>query len=253
MSVHCKTALQTLERVRYFPRQLITADDMTMEQEYFRQKARRHNRFLHGWGVVCGLSVEPAPDAEHPWQVRVCPGFAVAPQGDDIPVPEAVLFDLATGKCSDEPCEPWPCPPSNNATGHNRVDPPIYLAIRHAECDSRPVRVHPLGCGCDESLCEYSRIRDDFELKVLCDLPKSHVDAATFDALWQAKLKDWLREREGPWPVPPCMGCPEDPWVVLARIQLPKQDQAIAAGNIDYVGRRVLYSVNALQGLVISL
>ena len=91
MSAHCKSALQTLERVRYFPRQLITADDMTLEQEYFRQKMRRHNRFLHGWGVVCGGIVEPAPDAEHPWQVRLCPSFVVAPQGDDIPVPEPVL------------------------------------------------------------------------------------------------------------------------------------------------------------------
>ncbi len=43
-----------LERVHYFPRQLITANDMTAEQDYFRQKQRRHNRFLHGsrGGVV---------------------------------------------------------------------------------------------------------------------------------------------------------------------------------------------------------
>jgi hypothetical protein len=214
---------------------------------------RRHNRFLHGWGVTCGLIVEPAPDAEHPWLVRVCPGFAVAPQGDDIPVPEPVLFDLATGMCSCEPCQPWPCPPVASAGNADRVAEPVYLAIRHAECDSRPVRVHPLGCACDESLCEYSRIRDDFELKVLCELPKSHVDAAAADEAWQAKVREWLAQREAPMPVPPCPCCPGEPWVVIARIRLPKPDKAIVAGNIDYVGRRVLYSVSALQGVVLAV
>ena len=36
-------------RVRYFPRQLLTADDMRTEQEYLREKLRRHNRLLHRW------------------------------------------------------------------------------------------------------------------------------------------------------------------------------------------------------------
>lgn len=250
MSAHCKTALYTLERVRYFPRQLITADDMTLEQEYFRQKMRRHSRFLHGWGVVCGGLVEAAPDAEHPWQVRVCPSFIVAPQGDDIPVNEPVLYDLASGICDLDPCQPWPCPPPTQVAGTDRQQP-VYLAIRHAECDSRPVRVHPLGCGCDESLCEYSRIRDDFELKVLCELPQSHIQAAAADVEWAAKLKDW--HREGPLPVPPCAGCADEPWVVLARIRLPAQGQPLTAGMIDYVGRRVLLSTNALQVMALVI
>ena len=50
--------LVTLERVRYFSRQALTAEDMTADQEYFRAKLRRHNRYLHGWGVVCGMIVE---------------------------------------------------------------------------------------------------------------------------------------------------------------------------------------------------
>lgn len=253
MSAQCHSALHTLERVRYFPRQLITADDMTLEQEYFRQKARRHNRFLHGWGVVCGLGVEAAPVEGRPWQVRVCPGFAVSPQGDDIPVPEPVSFDLATGQCGNEPCQPWPCPPTpaGNLSGNGREAPPVYLAIRHAECDSRPVRVHPLGCGCDESLCEYSRIRDDFELKVLCEMPHSHIQAAAEDVQWVNQMNAWLQERNGPMPVPPCAGCPEDPWVLLARIRLPKQGEQIKAGDIDYLGRRVLLSARSIQLLAL--
>ena len=46
-----------LERPRYFPGQLMTPEEMILEQNYFRDKMRRHNRLLHGWGVVCGAVV----------------------------------------------------------------------------------------------------------------------------------------------------------------------------------------------------
>ena len=45
------------ELPRYYPRQLITPADLTLEQDYFRDRLRRHNRLLHGWGVVCGALV----------------------------------------------------------------------------------------------------------------------------------------------------------------------------------------------------
>ena len=48
-----------VELPRYYPRQLITPDDLTLEQDYFLARHRRHNRLLHGWGVVCGALVCP--------------------------------------------------------------------------------------------------------------------------------------------------------------------------------------------------
>jgi hypothetical protein len=65
--VLCGTAL---ERVRYFPRQLITADDMRAEQEFFLNKMRRHNRFLHGWGVVCAARSCPCRPPSTPGRCR---------------------------------------------------------------------------------------------------------------------------------------------------------------------------------------
>src|SRR6185436_13148051 len=84
----------SLERLRYFPRQLLTADDMRVEQEYFREKQRRHNRFLHGWGVVCGLEVVPDP-TKGAMAVKVCPGYALGPWGDEIFVEESTPVDLS--------------------------------------------------------------------------------------------------------------------------------------------------------------
>jgi hypothetical protein len=264
MSAHicesCEPHGLGLERVRYYPRQLVTADDMTAEQYYFRQKLRRHNRYLHGWGVVCGLEVKPMVEEGLPWQVRVCPGYAAGPQGDEILVSSPVDFDLATGaqKPADPCADLWPCPPTGRMPVPGR-QACVHLAIRYTECDARPQRVHPAGCGCDETSCEYSRIRDAFELKLLWELPKSHKDAQAWDDAWTAQVKTWKAgappantgaglRLDRPMPVPPCMGCPTDPWVVIACIHLPaKSTDPITEAAITYKDRRVLYSVHALR------
>ena len=94
--LNCIACAAPLERVRYFPRQLLTADDLGAEQDCQREKLRRHHRNLHGWGVVCGCEVEAAGDADS-WQVTVCPGFAVSPPGDDICIGDAVTSTCASG------------------------------------------------------------------------------------------------------------------------------------------------------------
>ena len=51
------------ERLNFFYGQMLSAADFRSEQAYFREKMKLHNRCLHGWGVVCGLEVEPLPVA----------------------------------------------------------------------------------------------------------------------------------------------------------------------------------------------
>src|SRR5438552_13846425 len=55
-----------LERLRYVPRMLLGADDLSVEQLYFRTKLQRHNRIVHGWGWLCGGEVWAAPIKDHP-------------------------------------------------------------------------------------------------------------------------------------------------------------------------------------------
>src|ERR1700693_691606 len=85
----CDSAIAELPR--YYPRQLITPDDLTLEQNYFRDRMRRHNRLLHGWGVVCGALVCPVTTKDTngaisiaPWQVQVQQGYILGPYGDEI-------------------------------------------------------------------------------------------------------------------------------------------------------------------------
>jgi hypothetical protein len=238
-----------LERLRFFSRQLITADDMCAEQEYFRQKLRRHNRFLHGWGVVCGCLVMPKPDASHLWQVCISPGYVITPQGDEVLVSDAVNFDLGgDSQSGPDPCSvPAPCPPVGYQPPPSSKAP-VYLAVRYRECNTRPVRVTPSGCGCDEANCEYSRIRDDFDIVRLSQLPKCYAQKAKAEAVDKTQL---LVPTKAGYPTLPALpGCPEccdDPHVVLAEVTVPASRQsAIAASNIAYTSRRTLYSMSAV-------
>lgn len=52
------------ERNRYFTGKFMTARDFQLDQDYFVSRMRWHNRLFHGWGIVCGLEVEPHPDAK---------------------------------------------------------------------------------------------------------------------------------------------------------------------------------------------
>lgn len=196
----------TGERPRYYARQLITADDMTLEQDYFRSRLRLHNRMLHGWGIVCGAEVEKLANPDNKteflsWKVVIKPGYILSPYGDEIVIDCVREFDLreeslisVTGEACVEESDPW-C----SEVRETRNLGPLSLAIRYKEVMTRPVRVQPSGCGCNDSACEYSRLRDGYEIKVLKGARSSQ------------KIDN---EPIG------CPPCPEDPWVLLAKITL---------------------------------
>ena len=81
----------TIERVRYFEGQLLSAADFAQEQAYQLAKSRRHNRWLHGWGVVSGLTVALDGNVG----VRVSPGTAIDCAGNELVLDEPVCFSLA--------------------------------------------------------------------------------------------------------------------------------------------------------------
>lgn len=229
----CESSL--LERPRYYPRQMVTAAEMTLEQQYFRDRLRRHNRLLHGWGVVCGALVCPRAKGNgdgtpEPWWVVVKPGYILGPYGDEIMIDCDRPFDLrtrgVTGITGDPcvaPVDPWcsevyvPRDPSQ----------PLYVAVKYTEFLTRPIRVQPLGCGCDETQCEYSRFRDGYEIGVITDCPESHtkkpqmffgapspgVEVIGFPRIMTP-------ERRLAQPMPACPECPSEPWVVLAEVAL---------------------------------
>jgi hypothetical protein len=70
---------------------VLTADDLSSEQSFVRAKMRLHNRHLHGWGTVCGLEVVCDDCAGF---VRVLPGYAIDPCGNDLVLVDGTAFNL---------------------------------------------------------------------------------------------------------------------------------------------------------------
>jgi|1186.fasta_scaffold231615_2 hypothetical protein len=228
----CAADLVSLERTRFFPRQLVGADDLTQDQLYFREKLRRHNRLLHGWGIVCGAGV--TPDG---CKAVVSPGYILGPYGDEILIDQETSIDV----CKQDSVTSLDCGDVDVWCG----DPPrvkegetVYLAVRYVERAARPVRVPGCGCGCDESECEYSRTRDGFELKVLAELPDSYTepltDANKLEAAWSCVAGSAARAS--------CPDCPSDPWVILCDLKI--AGGAISETNCDAHRRYVVSFAN---------
>ncbi len=70
-----------LERVNYFYGEVLSAEDFEVEQNYFLEKGRRHNRYLHGWGIVSGFSVSVSKESA---AVVVEPGIAIDCVGNEV-------------------------------------------------------------------------------------------------------------------------------------------------------------------------
>jgi hypothetical protein len=230
-----------LERTRFFPRMLIGPDELTQDQTWIRDRFRRHNRMLHGWGIVCGCDVTQATDAAGrpvPWKICVSQGDVLGPCGDEIVVDCPVNYDVRAGTAGEAgPCAPPADPWCVDVRADRSPRVTYYLAIRYHEYLTRPVRtLAGCGCGCDDAECEYSRIRESFTLGVIDTLPASYQEhrraleeVAAENELGGFELKPsgsptrpsplagmvtcspYLRER-----VRPCPPCPADPWVILA-------------------------------------
>jgi hypothetical protein len=192
----------TIERTRFFTGQLLDEADLTQEQQYFREKLRRHNRMLHGWGIVSGLGVRPGSAAS---ELTVEPGYALDGYGDEIVVAETVTVDLLSEDGDGNAVAPCPRPDDHQGKRLRKKrspERPLYLAIRYAECASRPV---PVG-----DSVEYSRTRESFALKLLTKLPASY-----------QRLRPRARPDSGPL---------AEPWVVLAEVVL---DLDLKVSNVD--------------------
>jgi hypothetical protein len=213
--------LRGLERTRFFARQIVTPDDLTQDQIYFREKSKRHNRMLHGWGVVCGACVRRGAT---PCEVIIEPGYILGPFGDEIVIDRDTVVDvckLGTGEmdgCCAEELDPWCSDVKADCSAGT-----YYLAVKYSECMARPVRGGGgCGCGCDDHDCEYSRIRDGFSVKLLRSLPQGYttpMKPPPFSSVDPCAAKQTARA---------CPPCPTDPWVIVADVSVDAQCQVRA-------------------------
>ena len=136
-----------LERVHFFQGQILGADDFTAVQEYFLAKHRRHNRYLHGWGVVSGLQVTTTAASE----LVVEPGVAIDCAGNEIHLCAQVRLQL--------PSQP----------------PLLFVALSYTESNTAPVPVPPASAheGTPDDGQAFSRVREGYLLELVALDPAS--------------------------------------------------------------------------------
>jgi hypothetical protein len=244
---------KALERPRFFSRQMITADDLSGGIDYLRARMRRHNRALHGWGIVYGVAVAFKPDDDGTVRkLTITPGLVLSPQGDEI--------EVLTNQVYDTTRQPTPTtdsggndPYMSNVVIDQRDTGVKYLAIRYNEVPTRMIRVAPSACDCGgTSACENSRVQDAYTIELLDTLPPTYDPAVTTDPLAKV-LSDVVAAKpedkanlllkglfgEG-LPVAPTV--PTSPWVVLADVLL---DGGVIKG-VDMKHRRMVVSLAPL-------
>ena len=85
-----------VQRPRFFEGQVLAAEDLTAGLDYTRAQAARHNRLVHRWGIVSGLTLTATTrtGSGASWvEVSVSAGMALDGTGREIVVPDAELLD----------------------------------------------------------------------------------------------------------------------------------------------------------------
>ncbi|MDH6213448.1 hypothetical protein [Streptomyces pseudovenezuelae] len=178
-----------LRRLRYFHGQMLGARDFQREQEYHREKLKLRMRCLLGYGVVCGLFVEPvghhgedghteqteqaeqAEQAEpsghsgqdgtetertrHRAKVRITPGLAVDCDGNEVVVRGGCVIDL------------WKALPREE-----RDTDTVWIGVQYAERAVEATRAVYNDACADTSECEYGWTEECFTVRVTgCEPP----------------------------------------------------------------------------------
>ena len=162
--------LMCQERVKYSCGQLLTDGDLNTDQRYYIEKNKIHNRYLHGWGVVCGLKVLCHPKCGTKGNVLIEKGYALDCCGNDIIVCKDQELDLLA-KIKD--CQPKPerdeCLPGAPSTPEECKDleKKYCLILNYKEEVARPVTALKRDEeGCSVKRCEPSRIKEGYSFEV---------------------------------------------------------------------------------------
>ncbi len=190
----------TLERTRYFSRQVVTPPDLAQDREYLLHRHRRHNRLLHGWGIVLGLDVGIAPlpgtdvaakeaiskfeseyckldgvdTAAGTW-VGVKAGYAITPSGDEVYLSTGILANTVQELNQALVTQPAGCRSDLAPRSLERkASDTFYLIVEATESEARPVRAAGNRCGDHPDQFEFSRLRDGIQFRLVAakDLAK---------------------------------------------------------------------------------
>ena len=253
---HELSELDPIKRVRYSLGMIVGDDELRQDQRYLMARDDRHQRALHGWGVVSGLELVLEDDGH----LEVHPGAAIDGTGRWIGIDVTQCADLLpwlTSRIDDLPPRP------ETVT--------VWVLLCYDECAADPIPVPSGPCRTLDASVQPSRVKDSFRLELTLDEPPVRGDLAEFpeaavmaalleeDATLEDKraaLSEFVTSRGDPdgfanrWLDPLDPGC-----VVLGRVEVPLVDDggALAFGDdldedsVSFADRPLVLSTQFIQ------
>jgi hypothetical protein len=247
--------LQAPVRNHYFYGKLLDVHHFEMETHYHNAKRWLLNRLVTGYGVICGLDVEPGPEID---QIYIDPGVALDKWGREVIVEQRVgpitIPAHLLGPTSTD--APGPTQQSQHAdksgSEHDHASREwISVRICYVECESDPMPVFAGDCD-SAQLCAAGTIRERFKVEFhegRHPLPDPACLAPMIfpnDRLDYASLARFVTRD--------CPDVPADPCIVLANIRLVDETRGHGCDrdNIDITVRPIVYGNDLLFKLLLS-
>jgi len=234
-----RSGLQTFVRNRYFYGKLLDVFHFELEQDYSNGKRWLLNRLVTGYGVLCGLDVQPD---EKMRGVRVKPGIAIDRAGREIVVPRV--------SAPVEIPEREPIDLNQHSQGYCHTEEHVHLCICFQQCDSDPTPVLVDDCGQTES-CSSSAVQERYKLIVRDHkAPEIDLDCGVPDFIVNGRLNYYALVEQV------TRGCPELPadlCIPIANIRLTDGDEPLEVSDIDISPRPIVYSNDLLFDIILGL
>jgi hypothetical protein len=265
-------------RNRYFYGKLLDVFHFELEQNYFNTKRWMLNRFVLGYGVICGLNVQLGSDNQ---SVYVTPGLAIDKCGREIivcqpsdpialpppppapspgpasgTVPTPGTTGPAMGAAGTAPAAAGTSSSSGStsaSSGSGCCEPQkyVHLLICYYECPSDPVPA--LGGDCDtQAMCSPGAIRERYQLKLVDGkLPAARTTSSIPDVFSNGTLNypalaNYVRGQSLTNPICDCC-------IPLANIRIPGAGQSYNSTNIDISVGPLVYGNDLLYEMVLAL
>jgi hypothetical protein len=247
-------------RLRYFFGQRLGVVDLADEQAYFAGKQRFHNLRAHGDGVLCGLQAtrfvfpQNAAPGTTTTVLRVSKGAALDGAGREIVVGWDQCVDVAQWLAHHASAIP--------ASGGEL---PLWVALYYRECPSEPALAPRDPCGCDPGGCEFARVREGFELRLvtaaeaekLAHQPKQPRLKLSPQDLHSGSIEAALEAEATRLAGAPCHEASHDPGLLLASFKAKLSADRKSVVDIDepdnlLPSRRSLLSTAELQAWLLE-
>jgi hypothetical protein len=237
------TDLRTPVRNHYFYGKLLDAFHFNLETDYHNAKRWMLNRRVLGYGVVCGLDVQPGPE---PNEVTVTPGIAIDRHGRELIVPRT-LGPVAI--------PPWLLEQATPTTpkGRRQREEPVglHVVLCYHECLDEPTRVLAGECQVVEP-CQPDIVREQVRVEFRAGLRRRPAPQCLELDFIQGTRLNWQAVVE--WVTRECPRLSADPCLPLANITLdPGGGHGCNQDNVDITVRPIVFGNDLLFELLMSV